>query len=123
MKVALGDLAYIMKKYASHPAWLRSGGKPVIFVYVRALNDLKLPGWQKVVDGFAAQYPEGAAFIGDRISPESARVFAGIHTYNPTGLTKGKTAEEIRTWARTTFPMGKDSRTRQDLVRDNHPRL
>jgi hypothetical protein len=95
---AVGDLAYITKKYGTHPAWLTARGKPVIFVYVRALNDLKLPGWQKVVSDF------GATFIGDRISAEAARVFDGIHTYNPTGLTKGKTAEEIRTWARSIFP-------------------
>jgi glycoprotein endo-alpha-1,2-mannosidase len=93
-----------MKKYSAHPAWLKAGGKPVVFVYARALNDLKLPGWQSVVNDFGAAVPGGATFIGDRISAEAARVFDGIHTYNPTGLTKGKTAEEIRAWARTTYP-------------------
>jgi hypothetical protein len=101
---ALGDLAYITKKYGTHPAWLRAGGKPVVFVYGRALNDLKLPGWQQVVSDFSAKFPGGAAFIGDRISAEAASVFDGIHTYNPTGLTKGKSAEEIRAWAASTFP-------------------
>lgn len=33
-----------------------------------------------------------------------ARVFDGIHTDNPTGLTNGKSAEEIRAWASRTFP-------------------
>src|SRR5262249_38439048 len=48
--------------------------------------------------------PGGAVFIGDQISAEAARIFDGIHTYNPTGLTKGKSLEEIRAWAKTTFP-------------------
>jgi hypothetical protein len=56
------------------------------------------------MNDFTAKYPGGAVFIGDQISPEAARIFDGIHTYNPTGLTKGKSLEEIRTWAKTTFP-------------------
>jgi hypothetical protein len=101
---AVDDIAYIMGKYASHPAWLKVNGKAVIFIYGRAVNELKLPGWKKVIEAFPAKYPGGAVFLGDRISPESAQVFDGIHTYNPTGLTKGKTAGEIRAWAKTTFP-------------------
>ena len=101
---ALGDLEYITKKYGRHPAWLSAGGKPVIFVYGRALNDLKLPVWQQVVSEASAKFPGGAAFVGDRISAEAARVFDGIHTYNPTGLTKGMSWEEIRAWASRTFP-------------------
>ncbi|HWB98744.1 MAG TPA: glycoside hydrolase family 99-like domain-containing protein [Bryobacteraceae bacterium] len=101
---AVGDLIYIMNSYARHPAWLKVKGKPVIFLYGRAVGELKLEGWQQVIDRFTAKYPGGAVFIGDEISPEAARIFDGIHTYNPTGLTKGKSLEEIRTWARATFP-------------------
>jgi len=101
---AVDDLLYIMQKYASHPAWLKVNGKPVIFVYGRAVNDLKLDGWEKVMNDFTAKYPGGAVFIGDRISADAARIFDGIHTYNPTGLTKGKSVDEIRSWAKTTFP-------------------
>jgi hypothetical protein len=101
---AMNDLLYIMNKYAAHPAWLKVGGKPVIFIYGRALGELKLDGWEKVMAEFTTKYPAGAAFIGDRIAPDAARIFDGIHTYNPTGLTKGKSLEEIRTWAKATFP-------------------
>lgn len=101
---AVDDLLYIMQKYGNHPAWLRVGGKPVVFVYGRAMGQLKLQGWKKAIDGFTAKYPPGAVFLGDGISAETARVFNGIHTYNPTGLTKGKSVDDIRSWAKTTFP-------------------
>jgi hypothetical protein len=101
---AIGDLTYILEKYGRHPAWLTVNGKPVIFVYGRAINDLKLPGWQQAITGFNAKNSGGAVFIGDRISPEAARIFDGIHTYNPTAQTKGMPVEEIRTWAARTFP-------------------
>src|SRR5579863_6451925 len=69
-----------------------------------AVGQLKLDGWEKVIDQFKAKNPGGAVFIGDQISPEAARIFDGIHTYNPTGLTKGKSLAEIGTWAKATFP-------------------
>jgi len=101
---AVADLLYIMEIYARHPAWLKVNNRPVVFIYGRALGQLKLDGWQKAIDDFTAKHPGGAVFMGDRISAETARVFDGVHTYNPTGLTKGKSLEEIRTWAKTTFP-------------------
>lgn len=101
---AVDDLLYIMRRYAGHPAWLKVGGKPVIFIYGRAVGDLKLAGWEKVMNDFTARYPGGGVFIGDQITPQAARIFDGIHTYNPTGQTKGKSLDEIRAWARTTFP-------------------
>lgn len=101
---AVNDLLYIMTQYGKHPGWLKVGGKPVIFIYGRAVGELKLEGWEKVIAQFNEKYPGKAVFIGDRITPEAARIFDGIHTYNPTGLTKGKSLDEIRDWAKTTFP-------------------
>jgi hypothetical protein len=101
---AVNDLMFIVDTYGKHPAWLRVEGKPVIFVYGRAVNDIKLEGWKQVIRDFTSKRPGGAIFIGDHISAEAADIFDGIHTYNPTGLTKGKSLDEIRTWARTIFP-------------------
>jgi len=101
---AVEDLLYIMKKYAGHPAWLKVGGKPVIFIYGRAVGQLKLDGWEKVMNEVTAKYPGGAVFIGDQMTPEAARIFDGIHTYNPTGQTKGMSLDQIRAWCKTTFP-------------------
>lgn len=101
---AVEDLGYIVDTYGKHPAWLKVDGKPVIFVYGRAVGQLHLEGWREVIAGFNDKHPGGAVFIGDQITPAAAQVFDGIHTYNPTGLTKGKSIEEIRNWAATTFP-------------------
>jgi hypothetical protein len=101
---ALADVLYLLQNYGSHPAWLQVGDQPVIFVYSRAISQIGLDGWQWVIDQTNQQYSGGALFIGDRISSAAARVFDGIHTYNPTGQTAHKTPDEIRQWAQTTFP-------------------
>jgi hypothetical protein len=76
----------------------------VFFIYGRALNQIKLDGWKQVIADVNRQYRGGAVFIGDRISEEAAGVFDGIHTYNPTGRTAGKSAAEVRAWAKETYP-------------------
>jgi hypothetical protein len=101
---AVGDLLYLVRKYASHPAWLKVGGKPAFFVYGRAIGQLKVAGWEKVIDDFTANSPGGAVLLADRIAPDAARVFDGVHTYNETGATQGRSPEQTRTWARETFP-------------------
>jgi len=102
---AVGDLLYLLGKYGKHPAWLTVDGKPVFFIYGRALNEIKLDGWKQVIAEVNRKHPGGALFIGDRISEEAAQVFDGIHTYNPTGRTKGMSAEQLRVWAREYYPM------------------
>lgn len=101
---AVNDLTYITSKYGHHPAWLKVNRKPVVFVYGRALGELKLDGWKQALAEFSTRNPHGAVILGDQISANAAQVFDGIHTYNPTGLTKGKSLDEIRAWAKTTFP-------------------
>ena len=101
---AVDDLTYIVNKYGGHPAWLKVHNRPVIFVYGRAIGQLKLDGWQRVIATFRQKNPGGAVFIGDQISAKAAAIFDGIHTYNPTGLTKGKSVDEIRAWGQVTFP-------------------
>ena len=43
------DLQSLLTLYANHPAWLRVRGKPVVFVYGRAVNELHLTGWEQVI--------------------------------------------------------------------------
>lgn len=95
---------YLLTHYGNHPAWLRVRGKPVLFVYARALDQLGLENWQRVIEEVAKQKPPGAVWIGDRLSKMSARIFDGIHTYNITEHTAGKSPEQIRRWAREQFP-------------------
>lgn len=101
---ALRDVLYLLEKYGRHPAWLKIDGKPVLFIYGRALGQLKVEGWLRVITEVNQRYPGGAVFIGDQISAKAAEVFDGVHTYNPTGSTAGKSVEELRAWARETFP-------------------
>jgi hypothetical protein len=101
---AVQDALYILAKYSDHPAWLRVQGKPVLFVYARALDQLGLDNWQQVITEVAKRKPPGAAWIGDRLSKQAARIFDGIHTYNITEHTAGKTPEQIRRWAKEQFP-------------------
>ena len=100
---AVNDIVYIFDRYARHPAWLKVDGKPVIFVYGRAVNEIKLDGWKEVIRQVNEKHPGGGVFIGDRITPEAATIFDGIHTYNPTGMTARKSPEEIRDWARVSY--------------------
>lgn len=99
---AARDLLYILERYGTHPAWLKVDGKPVIFVYGRAIGQIKLDGWRQAIAEVRRARP--AVFIGDQISENAAKVFDGIHTYNITGRIARKSTEEIRAWAKTTYP-------------------
>jgi glycoprotein endo-alpha-1,2-mannosidase len=95
---------YILSKYSKHPAWLRIRNKPVLFVYARALDQIGLDGWRQVIAEVEKRQPPGAIWIGDRLSKSAARVFDGIHTYNITEHTAGKTPQQIQQWAKRHFP-------------------
>ena len=101
---AVKDVLYLLEHYGKHPAWLKVNGKPVIFVYSRAIGQIKVDGWLQVIDAVNKKYPGGAIFIGDQITKSAARVFDGIHTYNPTGHTAGKSPEQLRAWAHAAYP-------------------
>jgi hypothetical protein len=101
---ALSDVLYLLERYGKHPAWLKLDGKPVLFVYGRAIGQIGLNGWLWVIGEVHRRYEGGAIFIGDQISRRAARIFDGIHTYNITGATQGKSADEIFAWAQKVFP-------------------
>ena len=39
-QAAADDLVYVLERFGDHPAWLRVDGKPVVFIYVRAVGQL-----------------------------------------------------------------------------------
>ncbi len=98
------DIVKLLQKYGDHPAWLRVEGKPVVFIYGRAVGQLGLLGWAQVVDRVNRDYAPGAVLLGDRLSPATARVFDGIHTYNTAGLLRSKTPQQARAWAKDAYP-------------------
>ncbi|MCS7166088.1 MAG: glycoside hydrolase family 99-like domain-containing protein [Gemmatales bacterium] len=101
---AVQDALYILSQYSDHPAWLRVDSKPVLFVYARAIEQLGLDNWRRVIAIVAQKRKSAVLWIGDRMSPEAVRIFDGIHTYNITEQTAGKDPEQIRLWARQQFP-------------------
>lgn len=101
---AAQELVEVLKTYADHPAWFRWQGKPVLFIYVRTLDELGLDGWRKAISQIRQNYPQGVVLIGDRMSREAAQIFDGIHTYNTAEHLKGRNVQEVRSWCEKTFP-------------------
>jgi len=102
---AVADLDYLLAQYGRDKAWLRAAGKPVIFVYARALHALSPGDWRTVIAQVRKNNPEGVALIADSFDPRFVSVFDGASTYNITGLTDYKTPEQIRAWAHAAYPL------------------
>ena len=103
-QAAAADLLYLLNRFGQHPAWLRVDGKPVVFVYVRAVGQIGLHGWVEAISEVNKRYPGGAVVVGDELSRSAARVFDGIHTYNTAGSLGGKKLSDVRPWAAATYP-------------------
>ena len=102
-QTAADDIIKVLNKYGRHPAHLKINGKPVVFVYGRALQQLGLTGWLKVIEIVNEKYEGGVTAIGDQFSHGSARIFDGVHTYNTAGSLKGMTPADVRKWAAGTY--------------------
>jgi len=81
---AVDDFRYILKNYGKHPGFFNENGKPVVFVYGRAMGQLNLEQWAEVLKQIRSEYE--ALFIADTGSAELISLFDGGHTYNPVGL-------------------------------------
>ncbi|MEN3000509.1 MAG: hypothetical protein ABDI19_01555 [Armatimonadota bacterium] len=93
---AVQDWLYLLRQYGSHPAWLTVDGKPVIFVYGRALGQLSLIQWAQVLERVNREHKAGVCAIADQLGKGAARIFDGIHTYNICDRLQGKPIEAIR---------------------------
>ena len=100
---AADDIIKVLNKYGGHPAHLKVNGRPVVFVYGRAMQELGLTDWLKAIEIINAGYEKGVTAIGDQFSFGSARVFDGIHTYNTAGHLRGMSPAEARRWAAETY--------------------
>jgi glycoprotein endo-alpha-1,2-mannosidase len=100
---AADDIVKILEHYAGHPAYLKTGGKPVVFVYGRAVSDIGLYGWYQAKQLINQKYKGGAALIGDQMSYAAANVFDVIHTYNTCGQLADKTSKQIQTWTKQQY--------------------
>jgi glycoprotein endo-alpha-1,2-mannosidase len=104
MAAAISDLDYLLARYGTDEAWLRAGGKPVLFVYGRALHELLPAEWQEVIAQVRRDNPGGAVLIAGSLDPKFVSVFDGGSTYNITNQTQRKSPAEIRAWAHIAFP-------------------
>ncbi len=92
IKAAIADLDYLLSHYAAHKAWLRAAGKPVVFVYGRAIHQLSPAEWQEVIAQVRRDHPGGVALVADS------------STYNITGQTQHKSAPQLHDWAHVAYP-------------------
>jgi len=81
---AIDDFRYLLSNYGDHPGFYKVNGKPVIFVYGRAMGQLSNEQWAEVLQQIRSEYE--ALFIADSGSAEAIGLFDGGHTYNPVGL-------------------------------------
>jgi len=100
---AAQDIVRVLNKYGKHSAHLKVAGKPVVFVYGRALNQLSLTAWRKAIEQINQQYEDGVNAIGDQFSYGAARVFDGVHTYNTAGSLRGMSPDKAQRWAEQTY--------------------
>lgn len=104
IKAAIGDIGYLLAHYGGDKAWLRTGGKPVLFIYSRALHQLVPANWQEVIAQVRRDHPGGVTLIADTLDPQFAAVFDGASTYNVTGRIQHKSPAEIEAWAHAAYP-------------------
>jgi hypothetical protein len=101
--VAADDIVKLLDKYGGHPAHLKVNGKPVVFVYGRALQEIGLTAWLEAVRIINRKHEGGVAAIGDQFGYGAARVFDGVHTYNTAGSLRGLSPAEARKWTAGTY--------------------
>ena len=102
-QTAAADIVRVLEKYGAHRAHLKVGGRPVVFIYGRALNELGLSGWHEAIQAVQSGHEGGVTAIGDQFSYGSARVFDGVHTYNTAGLLRGLSLEQVGRWSAETY--------------------
>jgi glycoprotein endo-alpha-1,2-mannosidase len=101
---AIADLGYLLRQYGRNPGWLRAHGRPVVFVYGRAVHQLSPDEWQHVAAQVRRGSPGGLVLVGDTFETKYAATFDAKSAYNITGQTHHKTPTQIREWAHLAYP-------------------
>lgn len=86
-EAALEDFLYILEKYGKRSSYLKVNGKPVIFVFHRAMSQLPMPQWKAVIE--IAKHNRDFVVVGAGSSMELLRWFDGLHFYSPNGMISG----------------------------------
>jgi len=88
---AVEDFIYIIDDFGGRDAFFRVGGVPVIFIYGRAMADIELKDWYRVVKELNEK--RKVLLIADM---DFFAVFDGVHRYNPAmDVRRGTATEKI----------------------------
>ncbi len=79
---AVEDLLYILERYGGSSAYLKVDGKPVVFLYGRAVGELSAEQWAAVIDEVREKQPCFIVADTDAPHPPPDNV-DGLHIYNP----------------------------------------
>jgi hypothetical protein len=80
---AAAEVAAALKGIGEDPAYLRAGGKPVVFLYRRAVEQLGYEEWAEALVRLERAAPPGVIAIGDGDTLLDALVFDGLHRSAP----------------------------------------
>lgn len=83
---AVTDLLWALDNYGSAPGFFRLDGRPVIFIYGRAINQIPLYKWTNVIEQVKASHD--VVLIADSTNRRVIEHFDGAHTYNVVGTIK-----------------------------------
>lgn len=87
------SLTALHDAYAEFPRWLRSEGRPVLFVFDRVLQEIGLDGWRTGLAAYRAARPNGFLVVGPTNSAEEIEArrgaFEALHIYSLTFVTDG----------------------------------
>lgn len=107
---AQSDIAYLLRKYAAHPAWLRVDGHPVLFVYYASIQQFPAAGWRAAADAAATATRETRPILIGDVSPrqtyypQRAASFDGTHVYTMAPMVMGMTPAQIDAYTAKVYP-------------------
>jgi glycoprotein endo-alpha-1,2-mannosidase len=82
---AIGELSYVLQNYGKNNAFLKVSGKPVIFVYGRAMFQVPVASWPAIIERVRAHAGD-FALVADGHQNSYAYLLDGIHSYDLSGL-------------------------------------
>jgi len=79
-QAARADLAYILQAFGKQPGYLRSDGKPVVFLYSRTSQALASSQWAEVLKETAGKNSPGILAIADNEAQTDSQVWGGSYS-------------------------------------------
>lgn len=103
------DLRYLVERYGSKPGWLKVGGRPVVFLYTRALERVSPAQWRAAARRVAVGPLPEPVLIADISPSDRPRLSAatpfmdGFHQYSLAGWLHGHSPAEIDRMTRDAY--------------------